>query len=50
MSYDYIERQNHNAVVVDQSFECVAKVLIPYLETTETNQNDVHKKLGTVEI
>jgi hypothetical protein len=28
----------------------VAKVLIPYLETTETNQNDVHKKLGTVEI
>ena len=38
MSYDHIERQNHNTVIVNQSFEC-GKVLIPYLETVETNQN-----------
>jgi hypothetical protein len=50
MSYDHIERKNHNTLIVNQSFECVAKVVIPYLETVETNQNDIHKKLGMVEI
>jgi len=42
---DHNERQNNNTI-----FWVCGKVVIPYLETVETNQNYIHKKLGTVEI